>query len=272
MTAMFVNKLNMGIVNRAINNVRLICSAHGLDLHPEKEEPSLHGKMQRTALYPSHIPTTLIQKILLTLGSSVVSISDPYRHDMVAVLGETTGYLSAKKIRDIMLQDVEGSAILSDRPRISSETIDFQYLKSLPAGTFGHAYMKFLNDNKVTPDTRQPVHFVDDVDLAYIIQRYREVHDFVHTLLCMPTNILGEVAVKWVEAIQTGLPMCAAGALFGPLQLRPKQRKLYVETYLPWALECGHKAKFLMNVYFEKRWEQNITTLRTELNIPEPPL
>ena len=24
--------------------------------------------------------------------------------------------------------------------------------------------------------------FVDDKDLAYVMQRYREVHDFVHTL------------------------------------------------------------------------------------------
>lgn len=38
----------------------------------------------------------------------------------------------------------------------------------------------------------------------------------------MPTNMLGETAVKWVEAIQTGLPMCIAAALLGPLTLHPK--------------------------------------------------
>lgn len=38
----------------------------------------------------------------------------------------------------------------------------------------------------------------------------------------MPTNMLGEVAVKWVEAIQTRLPMCTAGAILGPLRFRPK--------------------------------------------------
>lgn len=37
------------------------------------------------------------------------------------------------------------------------------------------------------------VQFVDDVNLAYVIQRYREIHDLVHTMLGMPTNMLGKL-------------------------------------------------------------------------------
>lgn len=44
----------------------------------------------------------------------------------------------------------------------------------------------------VTPDSRADVKFVDDEELAYVMQRYREVHDLLHTLLGMPTNMLGE--------------------------------------------------------------------------------
>ena len=50
------------------------------------------------------------------------------------------------------------------------------------------------------------------------MQRYREVHDMFHTVLGMPTNLLGEIVVKWIEAIQLGLPMAILGALFGPLR------------------------------------------------------
>lgn len=32
----------------------------------------------------------------------------------------------------------------------------------------------------------------------------------------------GEVAVKWFEAAQTGLPMCALGAVLGPLRLNTR--------------------------------------------------
>ena len=54
------------------------------------------------------------------------------------------------------------------------------------------------------------------------MRRYREVHDLYHTLLGMPTSMLGEVVVKWVEGLQTGLPMCVLGALGGPVRLGPK--------------------------------------------------
>jgi len=72
-----------------------------------------------------------------------------------------------------------------------------------------------------TAEERPAVAFVDDVELAYVMRRYRETHDVFHCLLGMPTNLLGEVAVKWVEAIQLGLPMCVSGGLFGAARLYP---------------------------------------------------
>lgn len=56
---------------------------------------------------------------------------------------------------------------------------------------FTHAFT-FLFCQLVTPDSRADVKFVDDEELAYVMQRYREVHDLLHTLLGMPTNMLGE--------------------------------------------------------------------------------
>ncbi|KAG8184289.1 hypothetical protein JTE90_008975 [Oedothorax gibbosus] len=269
MANLLVNNLVLRPCHNLVKSVlsrRLCSNAVEHTNHENTSEYESHHN-----LYDAHIPTSTLQKVLLTLGSSVLSISNPYRHDMVAVLGETTGLKAAQQIRDKMMQDPEGISILHDKPRISSSSLDYQFLESLPKGTLGHAYLAFLKDNNVTPDTRRPVHYVDDAEIAYVIQRYREVHDFNHTLLGMPTNLLGEVCVKWVEAIQTGLPMCVAGALLGPLRLSAKQRQKYLESYLQWSISCGQQAKFLMNIYFEKRWQQNLDDLRKELNIPELP-
>lgn len=74
----------------------------------------------------------------------------------------------------------------------------------------------------MTPDSRMPVQFLEDTELAYVMTRYRECHDLVHAILDMPTNMLGEVAVKWVEALNNGLPMCYGGAVFGALRLKAK--------------------------------------------------
>ncbi|XP_041706765.1 ubiquinone biosynthesis protein COQ4 homolog, mitochondrial isoform X1 [Coregonus clupeaformis] len=170
-------------------------------------------------LYPGHIPTNIIQKALLAVGSGVAALQDPYRHDMVAVLGETTGHLALITLRDRMRGDPEGYTILTERPRIRLSTLDLSKMASLPDGSLGREYLRFLEDNRVTPDSRTNVKFVDNEELAYVMQRYREVHDLLHTLLGMPTNMLGEVAVKWFEAVQTGLPMCILGAVLGPLRL-----------------------------------------------------
>ncbi|XP_069571335.1 ubiquinone biosynthesis protein COQ4 homolog, mitochondrial isoform X1 [Brachyistius frenatus] len=223
-------------------------------------------------LYPGHIPTTPIQKALLAVGSGVAALQNPYRHDMVAVLGETTGHLALLKLRDRMKNDPEGLTILSERPRIRLSTLDLTAMASLPDGSFGREYLRFLEDNHVTPDSRADVKFVDNEELAYIMQRYREVHDLLHTLLGMPTNMLGEVAVKWFEAAQTGLPMCALGAALGPLRLRGSRLQSLFTSLGPWALQNGSRSRCVLSVFYERRWEQRLEDLRGELNIEPPPV
>lgn len=66
---------------------------------------------------------------------------------MVAVFGETTGYLALQKLHKIMLADSEGNLILEDKPRINSQTIDIEKLGELPEDTFGYTYYQFLVDN-----------------------------------------------------------------------------------------------------------------------------
>lgn len=219
-------------------------------------------------LYDSHIPLTNLQKLLLAAGSSVAAIVNPYRHDLVADFGETTGHRALEWMHSQMQLSEEGRRILEQRPRLRSNIVDYERLKSLPENTFGYQYSRFYTDNQVSPDTRKVVQFVDDAELAYVMQRYRELHDIMHTLLAQPTTIKGEVIVKAFEAVQTRLPLCVLGGLFGPLRLSSNRERIeYFSRDLPRALRCGRDAKFLMGVYFEERFEQDIEELRRELNI-----
>ncbi|KAF1426490.1 hypothetical protein FQV22_0005814, partial [Spheniscus magellanicus] len=234
----------------------------------EEEEEEEEGRYQ---LYPGHIPTSPLQKALLAAGSAFMALCDPYRHDMVAVLGETTGCLALPNLRDKMKHHPEGYRILQERPRIRLSTLDMARLRGLPDGSLGREYVRFLENNKVSPDTRMPPKFVDDEELAYVIQRYREVHDLMHTLLGMPTNMLGEVVVKWFEAVQTGLPMCVLGAAFGPVRLSARKLQVLATELVPWAIRSGRNASCILNVYYEQRWEQPVESLREEIGIFPPP-
>lgn len=69
------------------------------------------------------------------------------------------------------------------------------------------------------------------------MQRYREVHDLIHVVngmgigyatWCVACKIfvcyrlLGEIVIKWFEAIQTGLPMCVLASVGPPITLSPE--------------------------------------------------
>jgi len=223
------------------------------------------------ALYPEHIPTTSFQKVLLSIGSALVTITDPRRGDMLAAFGEVSGHSALCWMKKNMESDPVGRQILLERPRINTRTVDLNFLRTLEIGTFGKSYVTWLDENHASPDARLPVHFVDDRDLCYVMQRYREIHDLVHCLLGMPTNMIGEVTVKVFEGIQTRLPMCVTGGMFGPVRLGRKHAALYFQTHLPWALRNGFNAKNVMNFYFEQHWEDTVDELRRHLNIEDPP-
>lgn len=163
----------------------------------------------------NQIKVTDFQKLLLTAGSSIAALLNPRRQDMIACLGETTGEEALQKILHVMQSSEEGQEILKQKPRINTITVNLDELKSMPTDTFGHHYYKFLDDNvslgffsslgfvdlnkhnflldqQVTPDSRLEVRFMEDPKLAYVMTRYRETHDLVHTILGMPTNMLGE--------------------------------------------------------------------------------
>ncbi|KAI1730576.1 coenzyme Q (ubiquinone) biosynthesis protein coq4 domain-containing protein [Ditylenchus destructor] len=218
--------------------------------------------------YPSHVPTNSAQKAILSVGSALMSIFDPKRGDMIATMGETALPIPVlKNLYDRMQRDIVGRELLRTKPRINNSTIDRQYIRSLPDGTLGREYARFLDNLKTSPDARPPVQYVDDPELVFVMQRYRETHDFTHTLLEMRPNMLGEVTVKYFEAIQLGLPMCIMAAIFGGVRLGPKHREQLLKHNLPWVVEQAKNSRFLLALDWENRFEQRIRDIQEECSI-----
>lgn len=106
-----------------------------------------------------------------------------------------------------MQVDEIGREILQERPVIAEST-RIEVLREYPAGTFGKAYADWMEARQYRPEERPEVKYVDDPELAYVMQRYREVHDFVHVLTGLGSTEEEEIAIKWFELLQTGLPVC----------------------------------------------------------------
>ncbi|KAI9833312.1 MAG: Ubiquinone biosynthesis protein [Sarea resinae] len=221
--------------------------------------------------YEGHVPLTPLERTAMAVGSSLWSFFDPTRGDLIAVCGEATATNSSlTRLRDAMLADPTGRRILRDKPRMTSTSLSLPRLRSLSANTVGHTYAMWLDREGVSPDTRAAVRYIDDPELAYVMQRYRECHDFYHALTGLPIVREGEVALKAFEFANTGLPMPGL-SMFAVFTCKKAERQRFWSIYGPWALQNGARAKEVLNVYWEEQFERDVDELREELNIQKPP-
>ncbi|KAI8606941.1 ubiquinone biosynthesis protein COQ4-like protein, partial [Chytriomyces sp. MP71] len=159
--------------------------------------------------------------------------------------------------------------LLRERPIINTSTVSLDALRKLPRNSLGRAYVAFLDSEAVTPDSRTPVKHMQDADeeLRYVMLRYRQVHDFFHVLTGLGTSVEEELAVKWFELAQTGLPVAFLSGVVGPMRLSGTERKLLFSKHVPWLIQCGSSSKFLMNVYYEECFELPLADVRSQLGI-----
>jgi len=148
--------------------------------------------------------------------------------------------------------------------------MSMDYLRSLPDNSVGRSYAAWLDREGVSPDTREQVKYIDDEECAYVMQRYRECHDFYHALTGLPVMVEGEVALKAFEFANTVIPMTGL-SMFAVARLKSAERQRFWQTYLPWALGNGLKSKEVINVYWEEQLERDVDELRVELGLEKPP-
>ena len=153
---------------------------------------------------------------------------------------------------------------------MTSQTLSLTYLRTLPYNSVGRTYAAWLDREGVSPDTRDSVRYIDDEECAYVMQRYRESHDFYHALTGLPVVVEGEVALKAFEFANTLLPMTGL-SLFAAARLKPKERERFWNTYLPWAVNNGLRSQEIINVYWEEELETDVDELRCRLGIERPP-
>lgn len=254
-----------------------------------------YGLPRPPATNPS-TETSLKKRLVLALQSAVTAFRDPTRDDAVAALGEVTGTLALQRILQQMRQHPTGQLLLRDKPVVSKQTIPYekflQQAKDNPRTppdqiTFGQAYGRFLLEHGFDPDERKPVlHMPQDTttttaedaeDLAYIMMRYRQCHDYWHTLTGLPPTVLGELGLKWLELFQTGLPIAALSGTVGSLGLPYHQQHILWNHYLPWAIRVHRQVEAkdphgsILTVYYEQEFDTPLQQLRQRIGMEPAP-
>ncbi|KAF5449503.1 hypothetical protein F2P56_029943 [Juglans regia] len=207
------------------------------------------------------------QQAAIAVGSAVGALLDPRRADLIAALGETTGKAAFVRVLERMKRSPEGRF---DQPSVISVNVGHAW--ELPPNTFGAAYANFMGSRNFSPDERPPVRFMDTDELAYVAMRAREVHDLWHTLFGLPTNLIGESALKVIEFNQMYLPMCLLSVIGGTARFNEKRRKLFFQHYFPWAIRAGMQCTDLMCIYYERHFHEDLEDVRRKWGIIPAPL
>jgi ubiquinone biosynthesis protein COQ4 len=207
------------------------------------------------------------ERIQLMLNSAFHGLRDPNDGSHISRLTDLTSMNTLRWIKMKMEESEEGKRILTDKPRVSTESVNFEKLKNFDKNTLGFLYFQYMSNNYFSPDNRPVVEFIPDLELAYICQRYKETHDFYHVIFNLGRTVRDEVALKWFEALHLRLPSSSIAGLFGSLRLSPSEIIFLYSNLLPNVVENSKNSKFVMSVYFENRLEQNIDDLRNELKI-----
>lgn len=113
-----------------------------------------------------------------------------------------------------------------------------------------------MKENNLKPSERPLVKYVPDYELAYVMQRYKEVHDFLHVLLgCADVSIKSELYVKWYEMSQLGLPSAVFSSYCGAFLLNQDEKVEYLKK-LPIISKNAQNGKYFMNYMWEELLEE----------------
>lgn len=227
---------------------------------------------------------SVAQRAFLVPYFGITGILDPTQGDRIAGLGDVTSMPVLHRLKRDLLSCEQGRKLLADKPLLTSSTLNREYLQSLPQNSLGYGYFKYMDEHGFSTDERNIVRFAEDADLAYILVRYRQVHDFWHVLSDLPPTVLGEVALKCVEYQVTGLPVALMSGVFGQLRLPPNELRFFYEAYVPWIMKFDparyHKESGYQRnpsiVEGAQQWlrdgPNNFQLIRHLLNVLTPPL
>jgi len=204
-------------------------------------------------------------------------IDDPKRTDVVFEIIDGLAGASFEKSFQRFVADPRGQRLLRDRPDLLAALSDRDALRRLPAGSFGRAYVDFMEGGGLTPDglveadaaamekmKREPV---EDPDRHYVGDRMRDMHDLWHVLTGYGMDEAGESANLAFSVAQ--VPNLGMGMLvFAAAVIGPKDWRFTWPRYLVAAWRRGRATPFLGVAPYEELLPMPLDQVRTRLGIP----
>jgi ubiquinone biosynthesis protein COQ4 len=200
-------------------------------------------------------------------------IQNPDDTDQVFEFFEAVGGNEGPKAFRRLVADPEGRRLLAARPRLVEVLADEAYLASLPEGSFGQWYLRFMRSRGFAPagllEARERgagARVGEDAEHEWFYDRINVMHDLWHVLTSYGTDELGEAALLAFSHAQIpnrSFPLLLIAAVC----MGPKSWDLAWPRYLWRAYRRGRRARLLTAAPYEELLPLPVSAVRERLRI-----
>ena len=205
-------------------------------------------------------------------------IEDPERTDQVFLLIDALAGHDGERLFQRFLRHEHCAALLSEKPSLLAALRDLEQLETLPDGSFGRAYARFMREAELRADglveaseeaERTERDEELDPDRQWFFARLRDMHDLWHVLTGYGRDVAGEsanLAFTYGQIRNRGIgAIVLASALLGP-----KTLDMHWPRYLWRAWRRGRRASMLAGARYEELMPLPLEEVRRILGVAPP--
>jgi ubiquinone biosynthesis protein COQ4 len=201
-------------------------------------------------------------------------LRDPRDTDRVFAFFEAMGGDDGPRHFRQFCAEPQARRLLAERPRLVETLANEAYLASLPEGSLGGTYLRFMRGRGFAPEglleARERgagARIDEDATHEWFYDRLNVMHDLWHVLTGYGTDELGEaalIAFSHAQIPNRSFPLLLAGAIW----MGPKSWDLAWPRYLWRAYRRGRRATLLTAAPWEELLPLPLAEVRERLGVP----
>lgn len=214
------------------------------------------------------------------LRAARIVADDPDDLPQVFTIIESFSFDTLQRIARRMERTDAGRRVLASRPDIVEKLADREALARMPKGSLAHAYLAFVESEKISAEgirdaaARGMEHLAElPAPLDFVHARMRDTHDLWHAVTGYHGDVLGEAALLGFTFAQTwnpGIALIIAIAL-AKTAGAPNGGAAARRTILD-GFRRGQRAGWLPGQEWESMLALPLDEVRKQLNLDAPPV
>ncbi|WP_279250375.1 Coq4 family protein [Candidatus Marimicrobium litorale] len=170
----------------------------------------------------------------------------------------------------------QGEKLLSDKPAIVRALNDRESLLGMPEGSIGRAYYDFVHAEGLSADgliaSSEEAPFVEnvDVDMRWLGDRLRDIHDLQHVMTGYGRDPVGELSLLSFMTTQTPGRGIDFIIFMGRQKFKKDHPEIDINALIHEGRQIGQQADWMLLTQWENRLHEPIADVREELGFSLP--